>query len=88
MNSQDELIKKLQQRIDDMEQELQTFKYLHDELLESQSRFSEVTDNIQQVFWMTDPQKSNMFFLSKAYEQIWGKTCQSTLTTNAASRFC
>ena len=79
MNAQDEIIQKLQMRIEDMEQELQTFKYLNEELRDSQSRFSEVTDNIQQVFWMTDPQKNSMLFLSKAYEQIWGKSCQDTL---------
>jgi PAS domain S-box-containing protein len=79
MNFQDETIIKLQNRIAEMEQELQSVKYLHDDLLDGQSRFNEVTDNIQQVFWMTDPKKNSMLFLSKAYEQIWGKSCQGTL---------
>lgn len=79
MHPQDEIIQSMQKRIDQMEQELQTAKSLQQELLESQSRFREVTDNIQQVFWMTDPLKNNMLFLSKAYETIWGKTCQSAL---------
>ncbi len=79
MNSQDEIIQRMQLRIDAMEQELEKVKYLHDQLFDSQSLFSEVTENIIQVFWMTDPNKNNMLFLSKAYEQIWGRSCQSAL---------
>ena len=77
MDSQQEIIKKLQSRIEAMEQELLTSRTLHDQLLESQSLFREVTDNIQQVFWMTDPSKNKMLFLSKAYESIWGRDVES-----------
>jgi adenylate cyclase len=31
------------------------------------------------VFWMTDPRKSAMLFISKAYERVWGRSCQSVI---------
>ena len=79
MNSKDEIIQVMQKRIDQMEKDLQAGLNLRQELLESQALFREVTDNIQQVFWMTDPGKDQMLFLSKAYESIWGRTVQSCL---------
>lgn len=77
MDAKDEMIRMMQSRIDAMEQELLTSRNLSDQLLESQSLFREVTDNIQQVFWMTDPSKNKMLFLSKAYESIWGRDVES-----------
>ena len=79
LGSTDETILLLQQRINEMEKELQNGQDLRQKLLESQSLFREVTDNIQQVFWLTDPGKDKMLFLSKAYESIWGRTVQSCL---------
>jgi two-component system cell cycle sensor histidine kinase/response regulator CckA len=46
-------------------------------LLESEGRFREMAENISQVFWMTDPAKSRMLFVSPAYESIWGRSCAS-----------
>ncbi len=46
-------------------------------LRESQERFREIAENIQEVFWMTDPAKNQMLYISPAYEEIWGRTCQS-----------
>jgi PAS domain S-box-containing protein len=47
-----------------------------------ESRRTEVTlrqlvDNIPQVFWMADPEISEMIYISPAYEKIWGRTCES-----------
>ncbi len=44
---------------------------------ESENRFREMAENITQVFWMTDPSKSKMLYVSPAYESIWGRTCAS-----------
>ncbi len=46
-------------------------------LRESEERFREVVQNIEQVFWMTNLEKTEMFFVSAAYEKIWGRTCES-----------
>src|SRR6267154_153783 len=35
------------------------------------------TENITEVFWLTDPSKSEMLYISPAYEKIWGRSCQA-----------
>ena len=46
-------------------------------LRESEERFRQLADNIQEVFWMTDPATHQMLYVSPAYEKIWGRTCES-----------
>jgi PAS domain S-box-containing protein len=43
----------------------------------SEERFRQIAENIQEVFWMTDPAKNQMLYISPAYEKIWGRTCAS-----------
>ncbi|NEP57319.1 MAG: PAS domain-containing protein [Symploca sp. SIO2G7] len=44
---------------------------------ESEQRFRQMAENIRQVFWMKDPQQEQMIYISPAYEEIWGRSCQS-----------
>ncbi len=46
-------------------------------LRESEERFRQMAENIREVFWMTDPEKNRIIYISPGYEQIWGRTCQS-----------
>jgi PAS domain S-box-containing protein len=46
-------------------------------LRESEERFRQFAENIQEVFWMTDIEKHQMLYISPAYEKIWGRTLQS-----------
>ncbi|HKB74606.1 MAG TPA: EAL domain-containing protein, partial [Burkholderiales bacterium] len=46
-------------------------------LAESEFRFRQLTENITEVFWLTDPFKSEMLYISPAYEKIWGRSCQA-----------
>jgi PAS domain S-box-containing protein len=46
-------------------------------LRESEERFRQAVENIREVFWMTDPAKNAMLYVSPAYEEIWGRTCRS-----------
>jgi PAS domain S-box-containing protein len=46
-------------------------------LRESEERFRQLAENINEVFWMTDPGKQQMLYISPAYEIIWGRTCDS-----------
>jgi PAS domain S-box-containing protein len=46
-------------------------------LRESEERFRQLAENISEVFWMSDPQKSEVLYISPAYEQVWGRSCQS-----------
>lgn len=43
----------------------------------SEERFRELAENINEVFWITDPAKQRMLYISPAYERIWGRTCAS-----------
>lgn len=47
-------------------------------LRESETRFRELAENIEEVFWIADPNSLGKIYLSPAYEKIWGRSCQST----------
>jgi PAS domain S-box-containing protein len=51
----------------------QTERRLH----ESEENLRQLTDNIAEVFWLTNPDKSEMIYISPAYEKIWGRTRDS-----------
>ncbi|HET9708313.1 MAG TPA: PAS domain S-box protein, partial [Gemmatimonadales bacterium] len=42
-----------------------------------EERFRQLAESIREVFWLTDPGKGEMVYISPAYEAIWGRTCQS-----------
>jgi PAS domain S-box-containing protein len=44
---------------------------------ESQERFRQLAEHIREVFWMTDPAKQQMLYVSSGYEEIWGRSCES-----------
>jgi PAS domain S-box-containing protein len=44
---------------------------------ESEERFRQLAENIDEVFWMTDPTKNSMLYISPGYEKIWGRTVDS-----------
>jgi PAS domain S-box-containing protein len=41
-------------------------------LCQHQEYFRQLTENIESVFWMTNPDKQQMLYVSPAYERIWG----------------
>jgi two-component system, NarL family, sensor histidine kinase UhpB len=43
----------------------------------SEQQFREVVENIREVFWMSDPSKGTMLYISPGYQEIWGRTCES-----------
>ena len=52
-------------------------KKAEEALLQSEQRFHQLAENIQEVFWMADPEKKKMIYISSGYENIWGRTCES-----------
>jgi PAS domain S-box-containing protein len=46
-------------------------------LQESESRFRQMAENIREVFWMQSTQHNHLLYISPAYEQIWGRSCES-----------
>jgi PAS domain S-box-containing protein len=48
-----------------------------DALGESEAQFRQVVENIHEVFWIADPSKGGVLYVSPTYEKIWGRSCQS-----------
>ncbi len=46
-------------------------------LEESEARFRQLADNVNAVFWISDPHKAQVLYVSPAYETIWGRSCRS-----------
>jgi PAS domain S-box-containing protein len=46
-------------------------------LRESETRFRQIAENIEEVFWITDLKGSSTIYISPAYERIWGRSCES-----------
>jgi PAS domain S-box-containing protein len=73
------LVRSLRGRVAALERELAAHRGMQTRLDDSEERFRQVTDTIDEVFWMTDPRKNSMLFISPAYERIWGRSCQSLI---------
>ncbi len=66
------------------QQDLVAFKQTQVALRESEERFRQVSETIREVFWMSSADKGEVLYISPAYEEIWGRTCES-LYQNALS---
>src|SRR5436190_11120489 len=60
-----------------LEKEIAERKRVETELRAGEERFRQLTDNIKEVFWMTNVEKSQMLYISPGYETIWGRSCES-----------
>lgn len=49
-------------------------------LRESEARFRQLAENIQEVFWLSDAEVNQILYISPAYEQIWGRSVESIHT--------
>ena len=45
--------------------------------LANEERFRQMAENIREVFWMLDAKQSTILYVSPAYEEIWGRSCES-----------
>lgn len=59
-------------------------KQADEALRESELRFRQLAENVREVFWVITADRSQLIYVSKAYEEIWGRTCES-LYNNPAS---
>ena len=46
-------------------------------LRSSEEKFRQLAENIHEVFWMMSPATKEIFYVSPAYERIWGRSCDS-----------
>jgi PAS domain S-box-containing protein len=47
------------------------------ELAESEGRFRQLTENSNDVFWMTTANLDRIIYISPRYEEVWGRSCAS-----------
>ncbi len=57
-------------------QDITERKQAEEELRESEEKFRQLAENIREVFFILS-QAGDIIYISPAYEQIWGRTCQS-----------
>jgi PAS domain S-box-containing protein len=59
-------------------------KQAEESLRRSEEKFRQLAENIREVFWMMPVTADEILYVSPAYEQVWGRTCES-LYRNAMS---
>jgi PAS domain S-box-containing protein len=52
-------------------------KHAQEALQSSEERFRQLAHHIREVFWMSDPEKTKIIYVSPTYEEIWGLSCES-----------
>ncbi len=48
-------------------------KQAEDRATESEAQFRELAESIREVFWLSNPDSTKMFYISPAYEEIFGR---------------
>jgi PAS domain S-box-containing protein len=51
-------------------------KRAEEALRTSEEKFRQLAENILQVFWVSNPAEARVLYVSPAYEQVWGRTCE------------
>jgi len=54
-----------------------TISELQAQLVETETRFQQITDNIPQIVWIQSAVTGKFIYASPAYKEIWGRSCQS-----------
>lgn len=47
------------------------------EVKEREERFRQIADNVREVFFMISAETDEILYISPAYEEVWGRTCES-----------
>ena len=56
----------------------------NEEIRPNEQSFCQLAESIGAVFWMTDPGKTRMIYVSPGYEKVWGRSCASLYESPAA----
>lgn len=71
------LYDEVQQRAGELELEIIERQSVADALQQSETRFRQLAENIHEVFFLVDLQNRQILYVSPAYEEIWGHSCES-----------
>jgi PAS domain S-box-containing protein len=56
---------------------LQQLQESGESLRESEERYHQLAENlVETVFWISDPKKGKLIYVSPSYERIWGRSCE------------
>jgi diguanylate cyclase (GGDEF)-like protein/PAS domain S-box-containing protein len=67
----------MQQSAESLRAEITERQRAAERLHESELRFRQIADNIREVFFLLDPQGEHCYYVSRAYEDIFGLSCDS-----------
>src|SRR5262249_18423444 len=68
---------RVEQRTVELQKEITDRRRAESDLRSNEELLRQLAENIREVFWLTDIEKSRMIYISPGYEAIWGRTCQS-----------
>lgn len=68
---------RLENTVARLEREVRKRERAQDKLRSKELRLRQLTENIREVFWVRSPDGSRMFYVSRGYEDIFGRSCES-----------
>jgi len=74
----------VQERTSRLQSEVEEHKETSARLRETLVLFRQVTENITEVFWVTDPAKTRLNYVSRGFERVWGQQRQVVYTQPSA----
>jgi PAS domain S-box-containing protein/diguanylate cyclase (GGDEF)-like protein len=60
-----------------LEAEVNQHNRAQESLIESEKRFREMAENIRDVFFLIDAHSNRILYISPAYAEVWGRSCES-----------
>jgi PAS domain S-box-containing protein len=57
--------------------DISEYKRVTDALRESEARFRQLAENLNQVFWLMSVDMKEGYYISPAYEKVWGRSIES-----------
>lgn len=73
----------IQEKTGRLQSEMEEHKETAVRLRETLELFRQVTENITEVFWVTDPAKTRVNYVSRGFERVWGQPRQAIYTAPA-----
>ena len=71
---------RIQEKTGRLLSEMEEHKETAVRLRETLELFRQVTENITEVFWVTDPAKTRVNYVSRGFERVWGQPRQNVYT--------
>ncbi|WP_295991034.1 EAL domain-containing protein [Rugamonas sp.] len=71
------MVGRIEDDVEVLQEELEQRQAVAERLLDSESRFRQLADNIGEVFFLIDLRNRQLLYISPAYETVWGRSCAS-----------